>query len=57
LTNLQELYLYGTSVTDAGMAYLAKMTRMRVLDVSATEVTIAGVVALQKELPKVKIER
>jgi hypothetical protein len=51
LTNLRELFLTDTSVTDAGLEYLQGLTSLRYLDVSATKVTDDGVKKLQQALP------
>ena len=57
LTNLKELFLTDTNVTDAGLEHLQGLTNLRYLDVSATKVTDAGVKKLQQALPNCKIIR
>ena len=56
LKKLTELILFGCKqITDAGLKELARLTHLDVLWVSETRVTKAGVVKLQKALPKCKI--
>jgi len=45
-TQVEELRLGGTSVTDAGLAYLRELTTLRQLDLSLTEITDDGLAAL-----------
>jgi hypothetical protein len=58
LDHLQELDLSGTPVTDAGLENLEGMATLRTLRLVGTAgVTDAGVQALQKALPNVKVVR
>jgi len=57
MTALQDLILDGTMVTDAGIAKLSTLTKLKTLSVSQTSVTAEGMAALQKALPNVKIRR
>ena len=49
--NLQELGLYRTSVTDAGLLHLRALSALRVLNLGKTHVTDTGVAELQRALP------
>ncbi len=49
--------LSGASVTDAGLAHLAGLTNLEWLWLGDTQVTDAGVEALRKKLPKLRIWR
>ena len=56
LKKLTELILFGCKqITDAGLKELARLTHLDVLWLSETQVTKAGVVKLQKALPKCRI--
>ena len=57
LTQLVELDLSGTEVTDAGIAHLAHFRNLSHLWLENTRVTDAGVRHLQEALPNVKIHR
>jgi hypothetical protein len=57
LTNLDKLDLGHTDVSDAGLEHLHDLTNLKELDLTGTKVTAEGVAALQKALPKCKIER
>jgi hypothetical protein len=57
LKRLQTLDLASTQVDDDGLPRLYGLAQLRILRLSVTDVTDAGVAALQKALPKVKIER
>jgi hypothetical protein len=49
---LVTLSLHGTKVTDDGIPCLAKLERLRELNLALTAVTPAGRAALRKALPK-----
>jgi hypothetical protein len=51
------LDLTNTGVTDEGLAHLHGMTDLRRLFLTGTQVSDAGVSALQRTLPKVDITR
>ncbi len=55
LTNLEELDLNETAVTDAGLQYLICMKKSKALGLARTKVTPAGVRELQKWLPETEI--
>jgi hypothetical protein len=57
LKNLTWLDLRDTRVTDVGLKELARMKKLRHLLLHNTHVTDVGVAALQKALPKCKINR
>jgi uncharacterized protein (TIGR02996 family) len=58
LNRLQHLELRGSLVTDAGLAHLRGLTGLRWLDVRVGgSVSAAGVAALQKDLPRCRIDR
>jgi len=57
LTNLVVLVLAKTTVTDAGLQQLQRLTQLGELDLGATAVTDAGVAEFQKALPNVEISR
>lgn len=46
LSNLAELYLSDTNLTDAGLVHLSGLARLEVLDLSYTDVTDKGITAL-----------
>jgi hypothetical protein len=54
---LQVLQLNLTKVADADLEHLQGLTGLKVLGLAFTDVTEAGVRALQKALPDVKIKR
>jgi hypothetical protein len=54
--DLKTVSLVGTSLTDAGLAKLARCKQLRTLDVRGTRVTSAGVAALRKALPELNVE-
>jgi Leucine-rich repeat (LRR) protein len=54
---LEQLDLSYTKVTDKGLAELARSKSLRELRLAQTAVTDAGVGKLQKDLPKLKIDR
>ena len=53
--SIERLSLVGTQVTNAAVPHLKQFTRLRVLDVSGTEITAEGIAELQKALPKCTI--
>ncbi len=57
LTELRELYLSWTEITDAGLPHLAGLTQLHELHLSDTEVTDAGVAWLRRALPGCEIYR
>jgi Leucine-rich repeat (LRR) protein len=57
LTQLRELYLTDTQVSDAGLEHLRRLTQLENLNLSNTQVTDAGVNELKKALPDVEISR
>ena len=57
LRNLSSLSLDGTQVTDVGVLQLKTMSKLQWLSVRGTKVTKKGVENLQKELPRLVIER
>jgi squalene-hopene/tetraprenyl-beta-curcumene cyclase len=57
LPQLRTLALENATITDAGLAQLKGLTHLEVLSLKGAKVTDAGVQALQKALPKVKVER
>jgi hypothetical protein len=57
LSELRDLSLHATQVTDAGLEHLAGLTQLTTLYLSDTHVTAAGVANLQQALPNCKITR
>ena len=57
LTNLSELDLAVTEVTDAGLTRLKGLTNLSELDLSDTRVSDVGVNELRQTLPRLKIVR
>lgn len=55
LAELESLALNDTPITDAGLAKLNRCEKLRRLDVRGTRASADGVVALQKQLPNLKI--
>ena len=53
--NVVSLSLIGTTITDAGLVHLKRLTRLQRLVLDFTKVTDAGVADLQKALPNCKI--
>jgi hypothetical protein len=51
LTNLRELYLHSTNISDAGLGHLKSLNQLERVDLAETGVTAAGVNELQKALP------
>ena len=56
LTNLEELVLIGTNVTDSGLAHLNGLTNLRSLLLGRTAVTDYGINELQESLPDCYID-
>ena len=52
-----ELSFYAWNITDDGLVYLKELTGLKILNLSQTKVTEAGVAALQKALPDCQIIR
>ena len=57
LTNLVKLDLRGCPLTDAGLAKLATMPRLRTLNIASTRVTAAGRDAFAAQCPQCVLER
>jgi hypothetical protein len=57
LSNLRILMFDKTATTGAGLVPLEKQTKLRTLDLRNSQVTAAGVQALQNALPKLGITR
>src|SRR5262245_61651949 len=55
MTNLGELSLYRTKVSNAGLARLANLSQLRDLDVRYSRVTAAGVKELRTRIPDVAV--
>jgi hypothetical protein len=55
LTGLTTLNLHRTEVTDACLEHLKSMRSLRYLALGGTQVTTAGMEALQRELPQCTI--
>lgn len=55
LSQLQELNLWGTKVTAAGLKHLAALTHLRKLNLTDCGVTFEDVKRLQKSLPDTRI--
>ena len=53
MTELEELNLYGTKVTNAGVDVLRDLKHLRTVDLRYTRVTRAGVDRLQAAVPRV----
>jgi internalin A len=56
LTQLRELFLNQTQLTDSELASLKELTQLKALWLTDTKVTDTGVANLQKALPKSRIE-
>ena len=52
---LKELLLGDTQITDTGLAEVAKLKKLRALELDRTQITKVGVAELQKALPKCSI--
>jgi hypothetical protein len=57
LTDLEELVLSGTQVTDGGLQHLKGMTRLKRVSLGRTRVTEAGIADLQQALPGLTVHR
>jgi hypothetical protein len=57
LNQLQQLFLSGTQVTDAGLMHLQEQTQLGELDLRNTKFTNQGVKKLDQALPNCKIDR
>ena len=57
MTELKELGLSGTKITDAGLKDLAGLKQLETLYLNQTKTTEAGVAELKKALPKCTISR
>lgn len=57
LTNLVELGLTGTQVTDGGLAVLAPLKRLELVTLGHTPVTAEGFAALERAHPRCRVER
>jgi Leucine-rich repeat (LRR) protein len=56
LTELEQLNMAGTSITDASVKVLVRLTCLRKLSIIATYITTSGADELRKALPNCKIE-
>ena len=52
MTNLRELYLSGSGITDLGLASLGTMKGLEALEISCPKVTDAGVLKFKGLAPK-----
>ena len=57
LTNLTELRLANTKLTDAGLTHLATLRRLQAVRLRGTRITSDGLAAFQQARPQCKIER
>jgi Leucine-rich repeat (LRR) protein len=57
LTELNDLWLAGSPVTDVGLRNLKGLAKLKELYIGDTEVTDAGVAELRIALPRLKIRR
>jgi hypothetical protein len=57
MPTVQWLYLPGTSITDAGLTHLARLTALKELDLRDTPVSRAGFEQLRQALPNCFIIR
>jgi internalin A len=55
LSNLSQLCLGGTQVTDAGLVHLTSLTRLSQLYLVNTQVTDAGIKELKRAVPSLAI--
>jgi internalin A len=57
LTQLRDLYLGNTRITNAGLKHLKGLSHLRALCLNGTQVTDEGIKDLQQALPDCKIKR
>jgi hypothetical protein len=57
LVNLENLYLKGSRITDAGLLQLAELPKLKSLSLDDTEVTSEGVAEFKKIRPNCKVGR
>ncbi len=57
LTQLQNLGLDGTKISDTGLEHLKMLTQLQQLSIDGTEVTAQGVKKLQQALPECRTNR
>src|SRR6185503_1250895 len=57
LTNLTELRLAGTKLTDTGLAHLATLPRLLAVRLAGTRISPDGLAAFEEARPQCKIER
>ena len=55
MTQLEDLELSDTQVTDAGLTHLKGLSRLTYLNLKGTKVTIQGIKELQEALPNCDI--
>ncbi len=55
LRQLEDLMLWGANISDAGLEYLKRFTKLTKLDLRRTKVTPDGVRKLQESLPNMRI--
>ncbi|HJS07016.1 MAG TPA: hypothetical protein VJ809_05125 [Pirellulales bacterium] len=55
--NLENLYLKGSRITDAGLLQLAELPKLKSLSLDDTEVTSEGVAEFKKIRPNCKVGR
>lgn len=56
MLELQQLHLQGDDITDAGLALLGKLAKLRSLRIRSDKVTVTGIQHLQTLLPECRIE-
>jgi hypothetical protein len=57
MTQLEQLYVWGTEVSDAGLVCLKRFTGLKLLNVAKTKVTTAGVDDLENAMPNCTVIR
>jgi len=55
LSNMRELWLYDTKITDKAVASIARLKNLRVLSVAGTGITEEGLEELKKAIPRGEI--
>ena len=55
LARLEELFLGDTAVSDVGLGHLKGLTQLKLVHLSGTKVTAAGMKDLRKALPKADV--